>query len=101
MCPFQELFVGVDNLLHSCMTRCADGVTLLYTFLHADGLVYILLEYRTYSFVLLEAELVKRDVLIDALQDKLSNYAVGIAERYAVIYKVICSIGCIGESVLG
>ena len=82
------------------MTRCTDGVTLLYTFLHADGLVYILFKYRTYGLVLIKTELIERNVVSDALEYELSDYAMGITERYSVVYEVVSSICCVGEAVL-
>ena len=45
------------------MSRSADGVTLLYTFLHADCCIYVILKDRADSLVLVETELVEGDIL--------------------------------------
>ena len=83
------------------MSRSTDCVTLLNTFFHADGCIYVIFKYRTDGLVLVETKLVEGDVLLYALQNELADDAVCITERYTVIYKVICGICCVGESVLG
>ena len=99
MC-IRDSFVDRNDLLHSLLSRSADGGSLFYAGLHADGLVHILLKYRADGLKLIQSHVIQRDALVDAEQHQLAYNAVGITERYAVIYQIVSRVGRVGEAIL-